>query len=268
MNWNDEATKIANWMRDYAADAGSKGFVVGLSGGIDSSVVACLAVRAVGNGNVIGVRLPCQTKEDMNTDAQELANNLGIKLITIDIEATLAELDNSISEALYPYPEERFNTDLTRGNTKARLRMTALYAVANEMNYLVVGTGNKSELKVGYFTKYGDGGVDMEPLGEYFKTEVYKIAEKAFGDAIPKNIMVKAPSADLWGGQTDEQELGMTYEKLDKILKACEPYCIYNSWYADEGIDEESYNKVAAMIKKAYHKNEVPPRYNRQYKGM
>ncbi len=261
MNWNDEATKIANWMSGYAKHAGSKGFVIGLSGGIDSSVVACLAVVAVGNENVIGVRLPCQTKEDMNTDAEELANMLDIKLITIDMEEAFAALDNGISEALYPYPEERFNTDLTRGNAKARLRMTTLYAVANEMNYLVAGTGNKSELTVGYFTKYGDGGVDMEPLGQYYKTQVYKIAKEAFGLAIPKNIIEKAPTADLWGGQTDEQELGMTYDKLDVIIHRAEPDWEYVDY--GDGATEEDFNKVKNMMVNSLHKNNVPPQYER-----
>lgn len=261
MDWDKEATKIANWMRDYAADAGSKGFAIGLSGGIDSSVVACLAVRAVGNGNVIGVSLPCQTKDDMNTDAQELAENLGIKFVTIALEGTMAKLENRISEALYPFPEEKFINDLTKGNTKARLRMTALYAIANEMNYLVAGTGNKSELTIGYFTKYGDGAVDMEPLGEYYKTQVYKIAEGAFRDLIPKNVITKAPTADLWGGQTDEQEIGMTYDKLDVLISRAEPYWKYFDY--EDGATEEDFDKIKSMMMKSDHKNNVPPRYER-----
>jgi len=232
MDWDKEATKIANWMKKYAADAGSKGLLIGLSGGIDSSVVACLAVRAVGKENVIGISLPCQSKEDMKTDALELADNLGIKFGTIAIEGVMAKFENRISEFLYPFPEEKFINDLTKGNAKARLRMTALYA-----------------------------GVDMEPLGEYYKTQVNKLAEGAFGDLIPKAVMTKAPTADLWGGQTDEQEIGMSYEQLDVLISRAEPDWEYVDY--GDGATEEDFNRIKSMMMKSDHKNNVPPQYPR-----
>lgn len=252
----DEILDCAEWMGNYVRNNGMKGIVIGLSGGIDSSVIAWLAVRAVGAENVIGISLPCQTKEDMKTDALELADNLGIRFITNSLESALAELENGISEALYPYPEDKFITDLTKGNTKARLRMIALYAVANEMNYLVAGTGNKSELDVGYFTKYGDGGVDIEPLGNYYKGEVYKMADLM--PEIPQNVKVKAPSADLWGGQTDEDELGMPYDVLDNILRG-----IHGDRELLDSADIKLVEKVQYMVKTARHKNNVPPRFER-----
>lgn len=256
MDYQKEIDNISEWIGNYVRNNGMEGIVVGLSGGIDSSVIACLSVKAVGAESVIGISLPCQTREDMNVDAKELAENLGIRYETISLEGTMAKLDNRVSEALYPFPEEKFTAELTKGNTKARLRMTALYAVANEMNCLVAGTGNKSELDVGYFTKFGDGGVDMEPLGNYYKGEVYKMAELM--PEIPENVKTKAPSADLWNGQTDEKELGMSYDTLDDVLKG-----IGGNRELLDTANEDLLEKVQYMIRIARHKNNVPPRYER-----
>ena len=251
MNYQTEIDNVAEWMKDYVAKAGVKGFVIGLSGGIDSSVIAWLAVQAVGKENVIGVSLPCQTRKDMKTDARKLAENLGIRFETIELRSSVGYLSDGVIMT---------GTDvnpLVLANIKARLRMTALYAMAGANNYIVVGTGNLSELMVGYFTKFGDGGVDMEPLGNYYKTEVYKMAELM--PEIPNSVKTKAPSADLWDGQTDEEELGMSYAELDKILYALlNP----NSSKLDK-FDIEKITKVENMIRASVHKNNVPPRYIR-----
>jgi NAD+ synthase len=262
MDYQVEIDNISEWMKDYSKKSGTKGYVVGLSGGIDSSVIACLAVQAVGKENVIGVSLPCQTRSDMNTDAKKLAEKLGIIYMNIPLEESFTSIDVAVSEALYPFPKTKFTSILSKANTKARLRMTALYEIANELNCLVAGTGNKSELDVGYFTKYGDGGVDMEPLGNYYKTEVYKMAELM--PEIPNSVKIKAPSADLWEGQTDEDELGMTYKELDEILpKVCTKCDYWCAEYDELGIDKEKFKKVKNMKIKAKHKNETPPRYER-----
>ncbi|MHC1587128.1 MAG: NAD(+) synthase, partial [Candidatus Syntropharchaeia archaeon] len=134
--------------------------------------------------------------------------------------------------------------DLASANVKPRLRMTTLYYFANKMNYLVAGTGNKSELSIGYFTKYGDGGVDILPIGHLLKTEVRELAKKL---GIPEKIIKKIPSAGLWEGQTDEGEIGMSYESLDRILSSI------NS--IKEGKEVE---RVKEMIKKAKHKRKPP----------
>jgi NAD+ synthase len=255
MDYQEEIEKIAQWMKDYAKEAGAKGFVVGLSGGIDSSVIACLAVKAVGKDNVVGISLPCQTRQDMKDDAVELAENLGITFEQVFLDETF----EALIKGLFASDKVKI---LTLANVKARLRMSALYAVANQNNYLVAGTGNKSELMVGYFTKFGDGGVDMEPLGEYYKSEVYKMAELM--SEIPEGPKTKAPSADLYEGQTDEQELGITYDQLEKILKRYEQGEQWMDLYAElDGITEEEFIKVRAMVKKSIHKNEVPIRYER-----
>jgi len=247
--WKKEIDNIAQWMREYNEQAGTKGFVIGLSGGIDSAVSACLAVRAVGKENVIGISLPCQTRIDMEDDAKKLAENLDIRLETIRLWESFKYVASDVNRIF-----ESDNKQLINANIKARLRMTALYGVAGATSFLVAGTGNKSELDCGYFTKFGDGGVDLEPLGNYYKTEVYKMAELM--PEIPDSIKTKAPSADLWQGQTDEQELGMSYDELDEILKVFDP----NIYTDQTEISADKIDKVYKMIKKAYHKNNMPPR--------
>ena len=265
MNYQNEIENVSLWMKEYCKQAGTKGYVVGLSGGIDSSVIACLAVKAVGKENVIGVMMPCDSMEDSIDDAKILAKNLEIKNVMMGLYTTFEQLTNDLTTKVgTDHPEEYPNIDLSdraKGNIKARLRMTALYSIAEAYGYLVAGTGNKSELMCGYFTKGGDGMVDIEPIGNYYKTHVYKMADEM--PEIPENVKTKAPSADLFEGQTDEEELGMSYAELDQILIACSTYHTWHSVYADQGIEEEKFKKVVSMIVKSIHKNEVPPRYIR-----
>ena len=252
MNWTAERKKVANWMKEYAESSEKKGYVVGLSGGVDSSLTACAAVDAVGNENVIGVSLPCQTSPDMRHDAQDLAKNLEIVFIHIPILAEYHAIVRKIGAA------GEAVTNITQANIKARLRMVMLYGIANQHNYLVAGTGNLSELQVGYCTKYGDHAVDLESFGNYYKTEIYEMAK--ITPQIPKRVITKAPSADLWEGQTDEEELGMPYSEIDEILKGMDPK---NNQSLD-GIDKDKIEKIKNMIKKAEHKNNLPPRYERK----
>jgi NAD+ synthase len=199
---------IKNFIKSKIDESKSEGLVIGLSGGIDSSLVAYLCVNAIGNENIFGLVLPSETtsSEDIE-DAITVADKLGIKYKTLHID-----------ELIEPFPRmcpKCSESALANGNLKARIRMMILYYHLNSMNRLVAGTGNRTELLVGYFTKYGDGGVDILPIGDLYKTDVRKIAAYL---EIPKNIIEKAPTAGLWTGQTDEEELGMKYELLDKIL--------------------------------------------------
>ncbi len=268
MDTQQEINKIAQWMKEYNNHVSkTTGFVVGLSGGIDSAVIACLAVKAVGKENVIGVMMPCDSMQNTVEDAKALAKNLGIKNVMMGLYPTFEQLTNDLTTKAIPdcsneYPNLNLS-DRANGNIKARLRMVSLYAIAEANNYLVAGTGNKSELEVGYCTKYGDGGVDIEPIGNYYKTQVYKMAELM--PEIPENVITKAPSADLWEGQTDEEELGMTYKELDKILSySLHPHSgDYDSLLKEQGILEKKFNKVKFMRMKAEHKNNPPPRYIR-----
>ena len=249
IDYGKEIDRISQWIKKYVKKSGVKGIVVGLSGGLDSAVVACLSVKAVGKENVIGVTLPCNSSPDTVIDAESLSHNLDISFSTMGLFSTFKEVIDAIKET---YKKEVQN--LTQANIKARLRMVALYAIANQNNMLVAGTGNLSELMIGYCTKYGDGGVDIEPIGNYYKTEVYKMA-KLLPD-IPKSTLIKPPSADLWAGQTDEAEIGMTYAELDTIL-------INIGTAGEKLLEQKKIDKVKLMIKKAEHKNNVPPRYER-----
>ena len=248
-NRNKESIGITHWLRDYAKNAGSVGYVVGLSGGIDSTLVARLAVNAVGAPNVIGVIMPIHSPVVDEIDAYKVALHLGIKTIYVDLKPT------------YDIMIKISKLDLGRlekANIKARLRMTALYAVAGKRNMLVAGTGNKSENMIGYFTKHGDGAVDVLPIAEYYKWEVKEIA-KCFG--IPIELVERTPTAALWEGQTDEDEIGMSYEVLDKILY----YLETGEEYPDIDIlHADKVEKVKKMIKDNKHKTEYPPSYRRK----
>jgi NAD+ synthase len=202
--------KIAAFIGSKVEESGVRGAVIGLSGGIDSSLTAYLAVEALGKENVLGLLLPEKgiTSEQDIDDAMEVARILGIEHKLIEISSVL----RSYSKVIVDF--DKMNI-VANGNLKARTRMCILYYHANLMHRMVVGTGNKTEILLGYFTKYGDGGVDIEPIGCLYKTEVRRLAR--YMD-IPAGIIDKTPTAGLWKGQTDEGELGVSYETADKIL--------------------------------------------------
>ena len=200
------AQDITVWIKDQVDEAGASGIVVGMSGGVDSAVVAVLAKRAVGR-NVLGLLMPCGSSPADEADALLAAGELGIETAKVDLEPVLGSLLGQLPEG----------PALAVANLKPRLRMTTLYYFAGKLDYLVAGTGNRSEAEVGYFTKYGDGGVDILPIGGLFKTDVWKLAE-ALG--VPEKIRSRVPSAGLWEDQTDEGEMGVSYAELDSILAA------------------------------------------------
>lgn len=202
--------KIVAFISSKVEEAGAGGAVIGMSGGIDSSLTAYLAVEALGSENVLGLMLPekgITSKQDVE-DAIEISKTLGIEHKVIEIEPVL----RSFSKVITGFDKTNF---IASGNLKARTRMCILYYHANLLNRMVIGTGNKTELLLGYFTKYGDGGVDIEPIGGLYKTQVRGLARYL---GIPAKIIEKVPTAGLWKGQTDEGELGVTYEVADKIL--------------------------------------------------
>ncbi len=231
---------LTRWIAEFVEKAGVEGVVVGLSGGVDSATVAALAVRALGKEKVHGYALPCHSDPADILDARIVAQHLGINFITID----LSELYMSAMTVLAP------SDALACANIKARLRMVALYAQANEFKGLVLGTGNKSELAVGYITKWGDGAVDFEPLGQYYKTEVVQIAEKL---GLPEHICHRVPTPGLQDGVTDESELGMPYGVLDQILEQV--------LHGRTGrlFEPGLHGRVEDLVKKAEHKKVMPP---------
>jgi NAD+ synthase len=202
--------KIVEFIRSQILDSKASGAVIGLSGGIDSALTAYLTVEALGKDKVLGLMLPekgISTQTDID-DAVEIAKILGIDHNIIEISNILASFSSAI-------PVFDRNTKTANGNLKARTRMCILYYHANLMNRMVVGTGNKTELLLGYFTKYGDGGVDIEPIGDLYKTQVRGLSRYM---GVPLRIIEKTPTAGLWPGQTDEGELGVSYEMADRIL--------------------------------------------------
>ncbi len=230
MNLADE---ISRWIKKQVDEAGASGVVLGLSGGIDSAVVACLAKRVAGNG-LLGLIMPCESNPGDEESARQLSERFKIKTEKIDLTP------------IYKNFRETFpsGSKLAVANLKPRLRMLTLYYFANNFNYLVAGTGNKTEISIGYFTKYGDGGVDILPLGNLLKSDVRKLAEEL---GIPETIIKRAPSAGLWEGQTDEREIGITYEELDKAITAIEAG-------DTKGVTPEVITKVENLIKSSAHK--------------
>ena len=206
---------LVSWLQDKVREAKVDGLVVGLSGGIDSSVVAHLIQRACPETSVAVIMPICSNKQDA-IDAMKVVESSGIRHFIIDLSQAHDALLNTVDGALKDadaYVEDRAR--LGDANTRARLRMTTLYHVANNFRCLVVGTDNKAEWHTGYFTKYGDGGVDLVPLVHLTKSEVREMA-KILG--VHREIIEKAPSAGLWEGQTDENEMGTTYHMIDRFL--------------------------------------------------
>ncbi len=196
--------EACKWIKEKVKEANCRGAVLGVSGGVDSAVVLALSKIALGD-NVIGLILDCENEKEDIEDAKAVCKHFGVKSEYLDLSPVYKKFVEVLPNG----------TDIAYANIKPRLRMTTLYFFANSKNLLVVGTGNKSELMVGYFTKYGDGGVDILPIGDLYKREVYEVAKFL---KIPEKIINKKPSAGLWKGQSDEDELGLSYDIIDSVL--------------------------------------------------
>ncbi len=239
MRWDRVVDRITSFIKDYVESCKADGVVVAISGGVDSATVAHLCVKALGNSRVFGLIMPEEgvtSKEDVE-DAVGVAEKLGIEYKVVEISDIVKTFLAKLGEG----------NRIAVANLKPRIRMIINYYYANTLNRLVAGTGNKSELMVGYFTKYGDGGVDFLPIGDLYKTEVFELARYL---GVPEKIIKKKPTAGLWVGQTDEDEIGMSYAELDEILKAIE---------RGEKRDDEKFRKVEEMVKASRHKREMPP---------
>ena len=230
--------------------AGSEGAVVGLSGGVDSSVVVTLCKKALGKINVLGISMPeggVTNPRDV-ADARDVSNRLGIRFRVVDITPVVL----GIRQNLFDFSvRER----IPAANIKPRVRMTILYYYANLLNRLVVGSGNRSELRAGYFTKHGDGAVDLMPLGCLYKTQVRQLAAYL---NVPKRVIEKVPSAGLWRGQTDERELGLAYEKLDMIYVGLDLGLKPDSIANAAGVKIEDVNRFIERERRMAHKLSMP----------
>ncbi len=245
LDYDYAITRISQFLRDMLRKTGASGYVMGLSGGVDSSVTLALAVRAVGRDRVKVLIMPDREttpKEDVE-DAISLASDLGVEYIVIDI----ADIIDAYAKHV-PFFDR--NHRIATGNLRARIRMTLLYYYANKNGLLVMGTGDKSEILLGYFTKYGDGGVDLLPIGDVYKTQVRELGRRL---GVPEKILVKPSSPRLWPGHLAEEELGVKYEIIDAVLYR----------YVDLGMDIESIinelridREIVISIIKRVHANE------------
>lgn len=244
MNYLQESQRIIAFINDYCQQSGINNLVIGLSGGIDSSLSAALALAAVGREHLFAVNLPHRlSNSDSAADAALMASHLGIPLQSIDIsQPTDTYFSNYAPDA----------DKMRRGNWMARIRMNVLYDLSAKHRALVVGTSNRTELYVGYCTQYGDSACAFEPIGHLYKTEVWAMA-KALD--IPEKIISKIPTADLWEGQSDESELGISYPVLDSILRhLTEPGC-----HACPDVDSLLIDKVKKLIARSEFKRHMPP---------
>ena len=234
--------EIEKFISDYISKSSAKGLVIGLSGGLDSSVVLKLSVNALGTSKVLGLVMPSDTTpNDDTTHAIDLAKELRIKYRVIDIHPIIRKFEEIL-------PKDKG----ARGNLMARIRMSLLYYYAGVNGYLVAGTSDKSEIQIGYFSKFGDGAADIMPIAGLYKTQVRSLAEYL---DIPVVIVQKKSSPRLWDNHLAEEEIGMDYEIIDQIL-----YLLVDKKMQLKdvtrklGIDTKHVNKVKMMIEKSLHK--------------
>jgi NAD+ synthase len=241
---------ITAFIRERVDAAGANGVVLGLSGGIDSTLTGYLAAEALGAENVHGLVLPATVSSEGNmSDAELVAQDLEISYDVIEIEPI-------IDTILSTYPEAEGDREAV-GNARARVRAVLNYLVANHESRLVLGTGNRSEAAVGYFTKYGDGAVDCHPIGNLYKGQVRQLARHV---GVSEELAAKTATAELWADQTDKGELGISYETLDDILATHidGPLSIVATARLLE-VDEETVERVRGMYERSEHKRNAPP---------
>lgn len=241
--------QMTGWLRQQVSEAGSRGIVVGLSGGVDSAVVARVAQLAMGDA-VVGVIMPAHSDPQDEADARLVAAHFGLQTVTVDLAGPYDALLDDARRALAAAPSIGAPADesvykLALANVKPRLRMTTLYFIANRLNYLVAGTGNRSEIAIGYYTKYGDGGVDALPLASLLKSQVRALAVDL---GVPARVIDKAPSAGLWLGQTDEGEMGFTYAELEEYLER-----------GPDALAPALVLKIERLARASDHKRRMPP---------
>jgi len=244
------AAMCRSFITSHVASTGAERVVLGLSGGIDSALVAYLAASAIGADRLVVVLLPtAASSPDSKVDAEAIVKELGCQSEIISIEAPMAALIASL-------PGGESLTPIRRGNMAARLRMTTLYDRSAVHRGVVIGTGNKSEILIGYSTIFGDAASAFNPIGDLYKTQVRELSRHL---GVPKQIIEKAPSADLWPGQTDESEGGFEYPTLDRVLYRIVDRRLPLEDVIAEGFDREFVVRVSEMIRRSEFKRQMPP---------
>ena len=228
---------LVEWLRESVKEANCKGIVYGLSGGVDSAVIAALSKLAFGDES-LAIMMPINSSFEDEIDAKLVIDKFNLNAIKVDLSRTYSEFVEVV---------EKGDNQMAYANVKPRLRMTTLYYYAQLKGYLVVGTSNKSEFTVGYFTKYGDSGSDLMPLVDFTKKEIFELARYL---EIPDKIIQKPPSAGLFEDQTDEDEMGFTYNDLEKYIN-------------NEKIDERIEEKINRMVKISEHKRNFAKGFRR-----
>jgi NAD+ synthase len=234
--------KILDFIKRKFENTKSKGVIIGLSGGLDSTTTLFLCVESLGKDKVLGLLMPCEMNDKKDTeDAIELCKKMDVKYRVIDIDPILESFGKFLD----------LSNRLIKGNLMARIRMCILYYFANKNNLLVVGTGNKSEYLQGYFTLHGDIACDLLPLGNLYKKHVRELAKEL---NVPKKIIDKIPTAGLWKGQTDEGELGVYYDELDKILPLLENNLSLDEIQKNTGLKIEKIKRVKERFERTEFK--------------
>ena len=243
---SDALDILTNFIRTRVSEANSDGVILGLSGGIDSAVTLSLAVKALGSEKVAGLVMPFTVTKSVDL-AVNHAKSLNVTSKIINISDIVSSYKNSSS---------LFTEQLSEGNLHSRIRMSLLYGAGFSSNYLVIGTSNKSELLIGYWTKWGDGGTDFLPIGDLYKTQIFELGKIL---EIPSEILDRKPTAELWPDQTDEEEFGFTYAELDTVLYELERFNTIAQINKKTGISDEKIFKIKELISSSIHKRVFPP---------
>ncbi len=237
---------LTHFIREEVTKAGFQKVVVGISGGVDSALTAFLAVKALGKENVIGLSMPYRTSSRSSVEDARLVAEI------LEIEFHEIEITPQIDAYFQLFPDA---DNVRRGNKMARERMSILYDFAHWKGALVIGTSNKSELLIGYSTRWGDNAHDINPIGDLYKTQVWEMAEFV---GVPERIVKKKPSADLWPGQTDEGEIGLSYRTLDQILIGYVDLRLRREELVEIGFNPVVVDRVLTMVRNSQYKRKLP----------
>jgi len=242
--------RIVSFIADLVDDAGADGAVLGLSGGIDSTLTAYLAVEALGEAGLHGITMPAEVNDpDVMSDAERVAHDLGIEYDVIEIQP--------IAESFFAAFPEAEDDRTAAGNVYVRTRAVVNYFVANAENRVVLGTGNRAEAMTGYFTKYGDQAVDCNPIGNLYKQQVRQLAAHV---GVPRDLVMQVPTAGMWEGQTDADEMGLDYDTVDAILAVHVDGGLSRAATARElDVPEEAVDRVVELHERSAHKRAMPP---------